>query len=122
MADANFSPKTIFSVNKVPFSKTKAHCFVFPALFSTFFSEILVLSTTMGQLCQSLDIHLDLQRTCLVELFVPCVYSDLLVITQTQAIREKEGVIQRILLSLGKSRGGWKWSGVASENKGSAIF
>lgn len=29
-----------------------------------------------GQFCQSLDVLPALQRTCLVEIFVPCVYSD----------------------------------------------
>lgn len=60
----------IFFTNKVLCGKTKAHYFVFPDFLSPFLSEILVISTHVGQFCQSLDICLALQRTCLVELFV----------------------------------------------------
>lgn len=102
MVDANFFPETIFFVNKMLCSKTKAHYFVFPDLFSEFFSEILVISTNMGDFYQPLDVCLALQRTYFVELFVPRIYSNPVLVTK-QTTLEKEGIIQRILLSLQKS-------------------
>lgn len=98
-----FFSNIICFVNKVPCSKMKAHDFVFPGLFSLFFCEILVVSTNIGQFCQTLNIYLPLQRTYLVELFVPCVCNDLLVMKQSKTMLEKGRIIQPILLTLQKS-------------------
>lgn len=100
----------------------KAHDFVFPQLFSLFFSEILVVSTNVGQFCQSLNIYLALQRTYLVELFVPRVCNDLSVIKQRKTMLEKEGITQHILLTLQKSIGFWKLGSLASKSKNCMIF
>lgn len=48
MAGASFVPQTVFFINKVLCSKTKAIYFVFPDLFSVFCSKILVISLNVG--------------------------------------------------------------------------
>lgn len=93
---------------------------VFPDLFSARFSKILVIAAR--QFGQSLDICPAFQRTCLVDLFVPCIHSgSLLVMKQTKTVLEK-GITQCILPSLQKSIAYWKLSGLASKSKDSLIF
>lgn len=100
--------------------KRKHTTSVFPDRFSACFGKILVIAAR--QCSQSLDMCPAFQRTCLVDLFVPCIHSgSLSVMRHTKTTLEK-GITQCILPSLQKSIAYWKLRGLASKSKDSMIF